>query len=249
MALIFFHLFTVDLFAGQQRGVAAIGDFNLLQHLTNDRLDVLVVDLHALKTVDFLDFVDEIFCQWFDAQHFENVVRVRATRNQRIALLDEIAFLHVDHLGLGDQVLDWIALFRNDRDLALGLVFANEFDLAGNLGNDRIVFRNTGFEQFGNTRQTAGDVAGLGGFAAGTGENVACLNLLTVFDRQRGTRSQHIALGFGFTIIGLLAFAKQGQARTQVLLLLPAGGTIFRDHALGNTRRVVDAFFHGLAVR
>jgi hypothetical protein len=30
-------------------GVAAVGDLDLLQHLANDHLDVLVVDLHALQ--------------------------------------------------------------------------------------------------------------------------------------------------------------------------------------------------------
>ena len=34
----------VDLLAGEQVGVAAVGDLDLLQHLANDHLDVLVVD-------------------------------------------------------------------------------------------------------------------------------------------------------------------------------------------------------------
>src|SRR3712207_7921804 len=36
----------------QQRGIAAVGDLDLLQHLANDHLDVLVVDLHALQSID-----------------------------------------------------------------------------------------------------------------------------------------------------------------------------------------------------
>ena len=39
------HFFTVDFFGNRkQRRVTGMGDFNLLQHLTNDRFDVLVVD-------------------------------------------------------------------------------------------------------------------------------------------------------------------------------------------------------------
>ena len=70
------HLLAVDLFAGQQGGVAAVGDLDLLQHLANDHLDVLVVDLHALESIDFLDLGDEIFGQRHDAEHFEDVVRI-----------------------------------------------------------------------------------------------------------------------------------------------------------------------------
>src|SRR3546814_9683662 len=33
------HLLAIDLFARQQRGVAAVGDLDLLQHLANDHLD------------------------------------------------------------------------------------------------------------------------------------------------------------------------------------------------------------------
>ena len=74
------HLLAVDLLARQQRGVAAVGDLDLLQHLANDHLDVLVVDLHALQPVDLLDLVDEVLGQRLDPQHFEDVVRVRASR-------------------------------------------------------------------------------------------------------------------------------------------------------------------------
>ena len=70
------HLLAVDLLAGQQRGVAAVGDLDLLQHLANDHLDVLVVDLHALEPIDLLDLADEIFGQRLDAEHFEDVVRI-----------------------------------------------------------------------------------------------------------------------------------------------------------------------------
>src|SRR3546814_15812605 len=49
------HLLAVHLLADQQRGVPRFGDLDLLQHLANDHLDVLVVDLHALEPVDFLN--------------------------------------------------------------------------------------------------------------------------------------------------------------------------------------------------
>jgi hypothetical protein len=42
------------------RRVALHRNLDLLQHLANDHLDVLVVDQDALQPVDFLDLVDEI---------------------------------------------------------------------------------------------------------------------------------------------------------------------------------------------
>ena len=206
----------IDLFAGQQRGVAAVGDLDLLQHLANDHLDVLVVDLHALQTIDFLDFRHEVLGQRLDPQHFEDVVRIGRARDQVVALLDEIAFLHVDHLGLGDQVLDRIALFRDDGDLALRLVIADEFDAARDLGDDRVVLGLARLEQLGHARQTAGDVAGLGGFAAGTCQHVTRLDRLTILDRKRRARRQQIARRLARVLV------QQGQARTQVFLLAAA---------------------------
>ena len=69
-------------------------DLDLLQHLANDHLDVLVVDLHALEAIDLLDLVDEIARQRLDAQDAQDVVRHRIAVHQQIALLDVVAFLH-----------------------------------------------------------------------------------------------------------------------------------------------------------
>jgi hypothetical protein len=49
----------VDLLAAQQARVAGVGDLDLAQHLADDHLDVLVVDLHALQPVDVLDLLDQ----------------------------------------------------------------------------------------------------------------------------------------------------------------------------------------------
>ena len=70
------HLLAIDLLAGEQRGVAAVGDLDLLQHLANDHLDVLVVDLHALESVDLLDLAHEIFGERLNPEDFEDVVRI-----------------------------------------------------------------------------------------------------------------------------------------------------------------------------
>src|SRR5690606_32891586 len=145
------------------------------------------------------------------------------------------------------QVLDRIPLFRDDRDLALGLVVADELDAAVDLGDRGHVLRHPRLEQLGNTRQTAGDVACLGGFARSTRENVARLHLLAVIDRESRARSEHVTRRLGFLALLAGFFAEQGQARTQVLLLRTTGGTILGDHALRDAGGLVDAFLHRLA--
>src|SRR5690606_16418384 len=164
-------------------------------------------------------------------------------RDQRVALLDVVAFLDVDHLGLGDQVLDRIALLRDDRDLALCLVVADELDPPRNLGDDRVVLRHARLEQLRHPGQTAGDVAGLGRFARGAGEDVASLDVLPVLDRQPGARGAPVARRLGL-VAGLV---EPAQPRTQVLLLRPARGPVLGDDALGDAGGLVDALLHRLA--
>ena len=50
----------VDQLAGQELGVAGVLDADLLQHLPDDQLDVLVVDVDALGLVDLLHLADEV---------------------------------------------------------------------------------------------------------------------------------------------------------------------------------------------
>src|SRR3546814_5359564 len=69
-------------------------------------------------------------------------------------------------LALRYQLFDRIdTLFRRlQHQATLGLVVLAELDTTVDLGNDRMVLRTPGLEQFGDTRQTAGDVTRLGAF-------------------------------------------------------------------------------------
>ena len=61
----------------------------------------------------------------------------------------------------------------HDADAPLVLVVAAELDAARDLGDDRMILRPARLEQFGDARQTAGDVARLGAFQRNTREHVA----------------------------------------------------------------------------
>ena len=101
-----FQLDPVDIVADDIGRVAGIGDFHLLQHLTNDHLDVLVVDHNALQTVDFLDFVDEVGSECLHALDRQDVVRCRVTVEDVVTLFDIVAILKMEGLALRDQVFD-----------------------------------------------------------------------------------------------------------------------------------------------
>ena len=74
--------------ARQQRRVAAFDDLHLAQHRANDNLDVLVVDVDALRAVDLLHFLNEIVLQRSLALDAQNVVRVERAFVELLARLD-----------------------------------------------------------------------------------------------------------------------------------------------------------------
>src|SRR4029077_4052626 len=239
------ELALVDLLADQEGRLAGLGDLDLLQHLTRDRLDVLVVDLHALQAIDLLDLVDEILGQLLDAQHAQDVVRHGVAVDQEVAALDVVAFLDGDALGLRDQVLDRLRTlaFRHDQDAALALVVLAELDAARDVADDREVLGLARLEQLGHARQTARDVAVLAALARDTREDVAGMDLLAILDRKHRVERQQIA---GLLAVGehdRLALAiVDGDARTQVAaarLALPVD-----DDAVGNARGIVDHLAH-----
>jgi hypothetical protein len=131
--------------------------------LTRDDFEVLVIDVDALQTVDFLNLVDRILLQSFFAADIENVVRVAGAIHQRIAGHNALVFLHVDMDAAGQRVFALLAIVANDVNLALALGDFAVADHAVDLGHDRAFTRLARFEEFDDTRQTAGDVPGLGG--------------------------------------------------------------------------------------
>jgi hypothetical protein len=88
----------------QELAVALVGDLDLAQHLANDHLDVLVVDLHALQAVDVLDFLHQVRGQRLDAEQAQDVLRVRLAVHHGLALLHVLAFEHDDLAVLRDQL-------------------------------------------------------------------------------------------------------------------------------------------------
>src|SRR5581483_10381645 len=238
----------VDLFARDHVGLALIGDLHLLQHLTDNHLDVLVVDQHALQPVDLLDFVDQIGGELLDALDRQDVVRRGIALDDEVTLLDDVAILQVDVLSLRDQVLARLLglVGRLDRDAALVLVIAAEADRAGDFRDDGRVLRLASLEQFGHPRQTAGDVARLGAFGRDTGEDVARLDLGAGVDREDRVDREHVAgVAAPRQLQHLAVLALDHDRRAQI------GAAALRtpvdDHALGDTGGLVQRLRDRLA--
>ena len=81
----------VDELAREQRRVAGALDPHLLQHLPDDQLDVLVVDVDALRLVDLLHLADEVQLGRGRALQREQLGRGDRALVQRVAGLDDLA--------------------------------------------------------------------------------------------------------------------------------------------------------------
>ena len=81
----------VNLFAPEELRVAGFGDAHLAQHLADDDFDVLVVDGHALETINFLHFADEVFLQFLRSADLEDFVRIHRAFGELLAFLDHVA--------------------------------------------------------------------------------------------------------------------------------------------------------------
>src|SRR3989338_6533968 len=232
----------VDVFALEQRGFARVENFELLQHLANDHLDVLVVDFHALQTIDVLHFVDHVVRQRFDTQDTQDVMRRGVAVHDVVALLHEVAFLHRNMFALRHHVFHrgQRLINRLDGDAALVLVVFAEADVAIGFRDDRVIFRATGFEQFGHAGKTPGDVLGLGTFARNTRHNVAGADVLTVFDGQNRVHRHRVARIRAHRIAG--GRVHDDHFRLQIVAL--GRGTPVGDDLLRHAGGFVGVFAH-----
>ena len=103
----------VDLVEGE-RSITAPGrrpvspvvlDLHLAEHLGDDDLDVLVVDVHALRAVDGLHLADQVVLHGLGAADPQDVVRHQRAVDERVAGLDVVAGVDAEDARRRDQVL------------------------------------------------------------------------------------------------------------------------------------------------
>ena len=153
--------------AGEQLGAAGILDLHLAHHLTHDDLNVLVVDVNALLTVDLLDLLDDVVANAeaaelvivnaSDAQH---VVRAESAGGERLTLIDMLAVLDEDACRMGYGVNSRICLrlvydADGKQSIFLGLFDGNG---AGYFGKHRHFLGLACLEKLLDTGKTLSDV-------------------------------------------------------------------------------------------
>ena len=119
------------MFIGEIFRLARIRDLDLLQHLPDDDLNVLVIDIHALKSINFLNLVHEISSEFLDPFDGKNIVRGWISVDDVIAFFDKVARLQIDVLTFWDKIFDRIrTIIWNKRNTPLVLVVLAELDRA-----------------------------------------------------------------------------------------------------------------------
>ena len=173
----------IDDRAGKQVRVADAVDPDLAEHLGDDDLQVLVVDLDALRAVDVLDLAEEVALDGLLAGDPQDVVRDQRPLDQRVAGTDAVAAVNAEVLAVRDEVLalDAALVADDDGPLAAALL-VQELDAAVDLGDDRRLLGPPGLEQLGDPRQAAGDVLGAAHLARGLGQQGAGRDHLAVVD-------------------------------------------------------------------
>lgn len=128
------HFAAFNLFARDKVRVARIRDLHAAQHLTDNHFDVLVVDLHALQTVDVLHFVDDVARKLLNAEQTQNVVRIGRTLHDFFTALHDLTVVHEDLLVLADQELVFNTVVVGDDEALLTLGFLAERNRTGFFG-------------------------------------------------------------------------------------------------------------------
>ncbi len=169
----------VDDFAGEELGVAGVFDLHLAKHLRNDDFDVLVADLLVLRTVDVLNFREQVGLKGVFALDAEDVVRNERSFDQGVAGIHGVTGVNAERGGLGNVVFLFNAAFAaNDNGLLSATLVALDFNDTGNLRHDGGVLGLPCFKDFGNTRETGGDIRGALGFLGLTGKKMSRNNQL-----------------------------------------------------------------------
>ena len=138
----------------EELGVPHFLDLHPAHHLPDDDLDVLVVDVHALQTVDLLDLVHQVPLQLLLAAHPQDVVGVDGAVHEGLAGLDPLALLDVDVGAAGKLVLTLLVVVGGHEDLPVLLGDVAVLDDAVDLRDDGGLLRPARLEELDDSGQS-----------------------------------------------------------------------------------------------
>ena len=145
----------VDNLLFEEAGIAGLVDLHLAHHLTDDDLEVLVVDLHTLEAVNVLHLVDDVFLHGGGTLDGKDVAGRNRTVGERRTSTYVVVLLHENLLGEGHEVLLDFAKFGGDDDFAVATLDGAHGDFSVDFGNDGGVARVACFEELGILMRTS----------------------------------------------------------------------------------------------
>ena len=199
---------------------------------------MLVVDLHALKPVDLLDFVQQVLLDRPRALNGENVVRVDGAFGQTVTRPHSVTLVHPHVLPDRYRICTQLTGLRRDVHLTLTALDSPERDHTVDLRDNRWVLRASRLEELRNTRETTGDVSGLVHLTTDLRDRITRVDVFAVTYRQlRAHRDDELT-----QLLFLLGVIQNLNRRVE--LLLP----ILDDRHLTTPGGFIELFAHGLLV-
>ena len=144
--------------AGQEGSSTGIGYLDLLHHLTDDDLDVLIVDVNTLHTVGSLNLADEVIVNGLDAEDRKDIVRVESTLGDGVTLVDVIAGLNLDAHTVVDGICLLLESLGVGDDDVPDLLYLALGDGTGNLTDKSEALGLSRLEQLLNSGKTFRDI-------------------------------------------------------------------------------------------
>src|SRR5450756_2099560 len=147
---------------GEKCGIARVDNLHFLQHLANDHLHVLDVDIDTLRTIDFLDFLNQVAGRLLDAHQLKETLRVDGALGKLITHAHVRSILDAEPGHRRDFELDFDTCFGHDKNLLLLLevllFHIDDVQYAIHRRDDRLPLWRTSFEDLLDARQTGCDI-------------------------------------------------------------------------------------------
>jgi hypothetical protein len=130
----------------------------LAEHLTNDDLNVLVVDRYTLRAVNALDATNEVLLHGANALYSQNFLGVNGSNLELLTEFNVVTIRNEESRTLEHGVDNCLVTIVWCEDYLTALVGLFDGDTTSSLSDWRCTLRGTCFEELLNTRQTLCDV-------------------------------------------------------------------------------------------
>ena len=108
----------LDLLTFDEARLTSRDHVGLAQHLANNHFDMLVVNLHTLESIDFLNLINDVLRKFWNTLQPQDVVRAQWSLRDHFALLDLLTLENRELAPFRDQLFVVIRTIR--QGLAVG---------------------------------------------------------------------------------------------------------------------------------